>query len=279
MKLTLLKGLPASGKTTWAVQKVVLSGGSTKRVNKDDLREMIDGGQYSKQNEKNILSVRDALVHQWLSEGFDVIVDDTNLAPKHEETMREIANHHGAEFEIKTFSLPLAECMRRDALREHPVGEKVILGMWERYVKPAEEHNGNLPEAIICDLDGTLSHLNGRNPYDATHCDEDGLNHIVRDILWRFGNTGTRIVLVSGREAAYREPTLRFLEKHNIPFDVLLMRSTGDARKDSVVKEEIYKYNIKELYNVLFVLDDRDQVVAMWREQGLQCFQVNYGNF
>lgn len=279
MKITLLKGLPAAGKTTWAVQQVVLSGGSTKRVNKDDLREMIDCGQYSKQNERNILSVRDTLVNDWLSKGFDVLVDDTNFDPKHEETMRTIANHHGAEFEIRTFSLPLAECMRRDSLREHPVGEKVILGMWERYVKPAEEHNGSLREAIICDLDGTLSHLNGRNPYDATNCDEDGLNHIVRDILVRFGKTGTKIVLVSGREESYREPTLRFLKKHNIPFDVLIMRNTGDARKDSVVKEEIYKRNIKELYNVLFVLDDRDQVVSMWREQGLQCFQVNYGNF
>ena len=57
------------------------------------------------------------------------------------------------------------------------------------------------------------------------------------------------------------------------------MGNADDSRKDSIVKQEIYEMCIKDKYNVLFVLDDRDQVVNMWREQGLKCLQVAEGNF
>jgi hypothetical protein len=69
------------------------------------------------------------------------------------------------------------------------------------------------------------------------------------------------------------------LEKHGIKAMALFMRKSGDYRKDSVVKKEIYERHIKEDFNVEFVLDDRDQVVKMWREQGLVCLQVAEGNF
>ncbi|MGH7203736.1 MAG: AAA family ATPase, partial [Candidatus Levyibacteriota bacterium] len=53
-----------------------------------------------------------------------------------------------------------------------------------------------------------------------------------------------------------------------------------DFRKDAVVKKELYETHISGKYEVLFVLDDRDQVVEMWRKDlGLPCFQVDYGNF
>ena len=67
------------------------SGGRCKRVCKDDLREMLDGGVWSEENEERILMVRDSLVSSLLAQGLDVIVDDTNLHPKHERRLREIA--------------------------------------------------------------------------------------------------------------------------------------------------------------------------------------------
>jgi hypothetical protein len=58
------------------------------------------------------------------------------------------------------------------------------------------------------------------------------------------------------------------------------MRKTGDMRKDSLVKEEIYNSNIAPNYNVFLILDDRDQVIDLWRNKlGLTAFQVAYGNF
>jgi hypothetical protein len=57
------------------------------------------------------------------------------------------------------------------------------------------------------------------------------------------------------------------------------MRKTDDFRKDSIIKEEIYQENIEGKYNVLCVLDDRNQVVDFWRAKGLTCFQVAPGDF
>ena len=61
-KIILTRGLPASGKSTWAKEQVAKGNGKVKRVNKDDLRDMIDAGIWSKTNEQLILDARDALV-------------------------------------------------------------------------------------------------------------------------------------------------------------------------------------------------------------------------
>ena len=61
-KIILTRGLPASGKSTWSKEQVAKSNGKIKRVNKDDLREMVDAGIWSKDNEQNIIDVRDAMV-------------------------------------------------------------------------------------------------------------------------------------------------------------------------------------------------------------------------
>jgi hypothetical protein len=58
----------------------------------------------------------------------------------------------------------------------------------------------------------------------------------------------------------------------------LLMRKDGDFRADHIVKQEILDKHIDK-ERVLFVLDDRQQVVDMWRRNGLVCFQVAEGNF
>ena len=59
----------------------------------------------------------------------------------------------------------------------------------------------------------------------------------------------------------------------------LHMRKTGDSRKDCIVKKEIFDAEIKDKYYIEFILDDRDQVVKMWRSMGLTCLQVADGNF
>jgi len=142
------------------------------------------------------------------------------------------------------------------------------------------EQNPDLPKVIICDLDGTLALMNGRNPFDASRCDNDLIHHPVANLLKNYKFLGYKILLVSGRENVYKEPTLRFLEKHEIVFDELLMRRAKDYRKDSIIKTEIYNDFIKGKYFIEFVLDDRNQVVDTWRKDlKLPCFQVYYGDF
>ncbi|MFN8577784.1 MAG: hypothetical protein U0354_13080 [Candidatus Sericytochromatia bacterium] len=60
---------------------------------------------------------------------------------------------------------------------------------------------------------------------------------------------------------------------------LLLWREIPDMRKDSIVKKKFLLTHIKDKYYIEFILDDRIQVVDMWRELGLTCLQVDYGDF
>ncbi len=277
LKVILTKGLPASGKSTWAKQLLDDNPNAYKRINKDDLRAMLDNSKHSQAAEKFVVKVRNALILLALEEGKHVVIDDTNLAQKHETTIRQLV-HGKAEVHIEDFThVPLEVCIARDKKRASSVGEKVIRGMYRQFlqlkidkVQPIE----GLPSAIICDLDGTLALLNGRNPYDASTCADDGLNTVVASLL-----RGRTVFLLSGREEKYRQPTLAFLKKHSIAYHQLLMRKTDDNRKDSIIKQELFDAHIRGKYNIDFVLDDRNQVVEMWRDLGLTCLQVAEGDF
>ena len=284
----MLKGLPASGKSTWAKEQVKLSKGKTKRVNKDDLRAMIDDGEWSKENEKFILSVRDSIIVDALFQHKNIIVDDTNLAPKHEKDLRHIAEELDAEFEIKWFDTPLAECIRRDMLRPNPVGKKVIRRFYEQIkdlYEPKIEYNPDLPECIIVDIDGTLAHMNGRSPYDYTKVSTDVVDPVVSDIVRRYRSVDIMddnplyVIIVSGREDSCKPETEQWLQDNHIPYDELHMRKTDDKRDDRIVKKDIFDTWIKNRYNVKFVLDDRNRVVEMWRSLGLKVLQVGEGDF
>lgn len=289
MKLIMCKGLPGSGKSTWA-KEVVASDPSFIRVNKDEIRiELgIDRSNFSREKEYAVVDRRDYLIREALASGKSVISDDTNFGRKHEPRLRELAKAAGAEFEIKDFTdVPVQTCIDRDARRDGDarVGEKVILGMAEangiKIEEPVEkvEVDYSLPYCIICDLDGTLALKHeGRNIYDASTADLDHINDPVRATLLALEPMYS-LIFMSGREDKYREPSVKFLDNCGWSSYPLYMRATGDFRKDSIVKRELFDAHIRGKYNVLFVLDDRDQVVKMWRELGLTCFQVAEGSF
>lgn len=299
MKLIMTRGLPASGKSTWAKEQVKLSKGKTKRVNKDDLRAMIDDGEWSKQNEKDILEIRDKIIEHYLGKNYNVIVDDTNLSPKHETTLQDIVKYINAPlftpggepyatFEQKWFDTPLAECIRRDMLRPNPVGKKVIRRFYEQIkdlYEPKIEYNPDLPECIIVDIDGTLAHMNGRSPYDYTQVHTDVVDPVVADIVRRYRTVDIMednplyVLIVSGRDDNCKDVTRKWLEDNHIPYDELHMRKTDDKRDDRIVKKDIFDTWIKNRYNVKFVLDDRNRVVEMWRSLGLKVLQVGEGDF
>lgn len=288
-KVILMKGLPGSGKSTVAKKIIADNPETYKRINRDDLRAMFDNGFASQANEKFIKKMRDVLIIQALEEGKSIVVDDTNLSDKNYNRISQLVREYNLKFsenvvvEIKEMDTPIEVCIERDALRENPVGAKVIKRMNNQFFKDSPEYatqNLDLPKAIICDLDGTLALMNGRNPFDASKCDQDLLNEPVANVLKNYKQLGYKILLVSGREDQYKAPTLRFLEKYDIAFDDLIMRKSKDNRKDSIIKTEIYNECIKDKYCIEFVLDDRNQVVDTWRNDlKLPCFQVYYGDF
>jgi predicted kinase len=289
-KVILMKGLPGSGKSTYAKKLISENPEQFKRINRDDLRAMFDNGFISKSNETFIRGIRDLLIIRALESGKSVIVDDTNLSEKNLTRITQLvhqhnkANNENVIIEVKQIETSVEECIKRDALRENPVGDKVIKTINRQFFKKTDveytTQNPNLPKAIICDLDGTLALMNGRNPFEASRCNEDLLNEPVGNVLKNYKNLGYKIILLSGREYKYKTPSLQFLEENSIDFDMLLMRKSDDNRKDSIIKREIYEAEIKDNYFIEFVLDDRNQVVDLWRNDlKLPCFQVYYGDF
>jgi predicted kinase len=292
LTVTILKGLPASGKSTWAKKMLDEHPGMYKRINKDDLRAMLDHSHHSKGNETFVLKTRDWLIIEALKDGKHVIVDDTNLDPKHEARIREIVHEYARDaerqikVEVKEFNATLEESIEWDAKRPAPVGEKAIRSIHSRYVDPVgrmpfyTDQDASLPKAIICDIDGTLALIHGRNPFDASRCESDLINDPVVNIVRHYKSLGYTIILLSGRSTAHRVQTLNWLSAHQIPYDLLHMRNEGDMRKDAIIKKELYEKHIKGMYYIDFVLDDRNQVVDMWRKEiGLLCLQVYYGDF
>lgn len=280
MKVLLLRGLPASGKSTYA-KELVSKDHNWVRVNKDDLRAMMNNGEFSGKLEKQVIRTEREIAENALKIGKNVVIDDTNFNPIHEEYFRDLAVRYGAEFEIKFFDTPLEVCMVRDNKRPNGVGEAVIYKMYNQYLKPQPavyEHNKNLRTAIICDIDGTLAHMTDRSPYDWSRVYQDEVDPIIRKLLDTI-KYKYFIILTSGRDEICREETNKWLRENDVPYGMLLMRPEGDIRKDSIVKRELFEKYVRPYYNIEFVLDDRNQVVEMWRSLGLKCLQVAEGDF
>lgn len=315
-KIFMTVGIPGSGKSTWAKAEIAKDPNNWARVNNDDIRAMLNGSVWTSDYEKFVTETRNFLIREALKRGKNVIIDNLNLNRRHFDDVVKIAKSVNGNYQVieKAFYIELEEAIERDSKREGKaqVGEQVIKKWWKesggkqfKFYKPRTEIVNTItydasvlanapevvpgaPEAVLCDLDGTLALMNGRSPYDASTCDQDLPNVPVIETIKAHFLQGRRIVFCSGREDKFMPQTIEFIRKFvkiekdgfvsEIPYE-LHMRKTGDFRKDSIIKQEIYDNNIKGKYNVLCVLDDRNQVVDFWRSIGLTCFQVAPGNF
>lgn len=304
-KMILTRGLPASGKSTYA-RKLVESDPTFIRLNRDDFRQMLFGkAVLDADGETSVTIAQHGAVEMALKQGKNVIIDDTNFFPRGVRALIKIAHKYDAEVEFVDFTdVSLEECIRRDVVRREmgqsnlsaAVGEKVIRGMYDRYLKgrtlplpipdvPKLEiepyvADESLPSAIMVDIDGTLAKMSDRSPYEWQRVGEDEPVQAVIDAVVAAKIAGSTVIVMSGRDSACKYITLGWLKGcfGTMPFK-LFMRAEGDQRRDDIVKYELFNENIRNKYNIKYVLDDRDQVVAMWRKLGLATFQVNYGDF
>jgi predicted kinase len=140
--LTMTRGLPGAGKSTWAEARVLeRPAGEVVRLTKDSLRAMLHAGRWQgDRTERQVLAARDGLVHVFLGRGVDVIVDDTNLHPRHERRLRQLAQEHEAAFVVQDFThVPLPTCIERDRQRPRSVGAGVIRTMHRQFLaEPVE---------------------------------------------------------------------------------------------------------------------------------------------
>ena len=131
-KLVVLRGLPGSGKTTFAKQLVDRFG--YKRFNKDDLKEMLDNGFYSRKNEAFITEVMYTMITMALKNKFDVIVDNVNFHPYHLRRCTDIAEKSEAELVIHNFEASLEVCIERDLQRtKGRVGKETIEKIYNKW--------------------------------------------------------------------------------------------------------------------------------------------------
>lgn len=313
-KLIITRGLPGSGKSTLAKAYVAEQPDVRARVNRDDLRDMLQGGRLgTKEQEEAVTALQHASVRALLRAGWVVVCDDTNLYAKYARAFATIAVEEGAEFEVWDLAhVPLDVCISRDAARSDCVGEDVIRGMYERHIKPLRgrpkrfppalpfpEPDGpdlsyvrpyvapaGLPGVVLVDLDGTACLMGDRGPHDYHRVGEDTVNDAVREGVLGMSQRGHDVVFMSGRDEKCRPDTEAWLRRHYpelvdvvLGAPVLHMRAAGDQREDHVVKYELFQRHIAGRWRVAAVFDDRDQVVKMWRAMGLPVFQVAEGKF
>lgn len=304
-KLIITRGLPGSGKSTFARAWVSEDPARRAEVNRDQIRRMLHDGIYlagRDGTEPAVTAVRDAAIAALLRRGLDVVCSDTNLPQRVARDLRHLADSANADFEVQDFTnIPADVCIERDQERgAEAVGAEVIMGMHSRYLAGASyplphpqraTKDGppvvpyvpkpDTPSAVLVDVDGTMALMGDRSPYDWHRVGEDKPNAKVVDLVrWLYARSDLQVIFLSGRDGSCEDETVDWLMgQGGFEGALLFMRAEGDTRKDSVVKLELFDEHIRDNYSVEFVLDDRDQVVSMWRSLGLACFQVADGDF
>ena len=151
-------------------------------------------------------------------------------------------------------------------------------------------------KTIIFDLDGTLADIRERRTlatkdsgkidwpkfFDPNNISLDKPNIPVIESFKALQKAGFNMVIFSGRSEATREETEKWLDMYGIRPDKLLMRPATGSKMftaDDVLKEDWLNQEFPDKKNLLCVYDDRDKVVAMWRRNGITCFQVAPGDF
>ena len=142
----------------------------------------------------------------------------------------------------------------------------------------------------IIDIDGTCSNAEARKylidgsqkkDWDRFYdlCGEDKPYIDILQLVNLLHKNGFYIAYLTGRVERVRTQTVSWLFNQGFPEGSLQMRPDGDTRQDCIVKAEMADKCGLTPENTFLVLDDRDQVVKMWRDRGFRCLQVANGNF
>lgn len=305
LEMHISRGLPGSGKTSMLSAMAIMNGG--RLVGRDHIRPLvgITGAVGTPAQEREVTALQDRLIVHAFRAGQNVYVDDMNLRNRYVSRLWGIANKFDAKFIVHDLTnVSEDECQRRNAVRAGQGGRAVKVSVIEdlhyRFVRgqsyplsmpdsprlpkelPPDPYvpDESKPKAILVDLDGTLALHDGiRGHHDYDRVSEDLPNWPVIAMVQGMTNRGYVALFVSGRPDSCLPDTRMWLNKYVNCRGSIYMRKTGDKRADFIVKNEIFNERIRDNFNVVAAIDDRDQVVDMYREMGIPVFQVAPGNF
>ena len=134
MTVTILIGLPASGKSTKA--KEIASDFRSFVLSSDKIREELYGNEATQGNPAEVFSLLYKQMDDILTNGFSVVIDATNICKRERSEAIKIAKKHGAKVEALVMDTPFAECVRRNDARERKVPDFVFDRMIAKYEEP-----------------------------------------------------------------------------------------------------------------------------------------------
>lgn len=135
-------------------------------------------------------------------------------------------------------------------------------------------------ETVLFDLDGTIADTmtyekhhkgkKGKNQDFAKEALEVGVNDDILSKMKDAKDDGKNVVILTARSAHYRDETKKWLSKHGVPHDALIMRPTDNAKKDQVVKRELLEEDILPRFDVKKAYDDRKKNRKMFDKLGIK---------
>lgn len=304
-QIIITRGIPASGKSTWARQWVSEKPDTRVEINMDNIRNVFGFGYDNDDYQNSVVrKMHREMINAAITSRKDIVVSDHNMRPKNFRDIIEKGITSGYDVTIKDFHINFDEAVKRDKKRENPVGEPVIRDFHKRFppkhwinadhivneIKDFINHYNSMepyvndptnPEAILVDVDGTIAHNDGiRDDYDySDRVMMDAPDPSVIKAVQIAHNAGISIIIMSGRKNICRDDTISWMNNHNVPYDDIHMRADDDNRPDWIVKDELVREHIQNRYHVIWCYDDRNQVVDHHRKMGYQVFQVAPGNF
>lgn len=288
MKLIMLVGPPGSGKSTLA-----------KKYEEEGYLRISQDDQGPDHSDIFLKAVEDKKA---------VLVDRMNFNKHQRNRYLDIAKLNKYETKIIVLHENFETCFKRAIERtDHPTikddkaASRALNFFFSKYER-VEDNEANevvriwpdrsKEKVIICDLDGTLCDVEHRRhfvrPTDGSKKNwkaffdgipDDPINQWCKDIINNFYASGTRTIFCSGRDENQRKKTQGWLREHGVGHFPLYMRNRSDSRQDNITKEVILDFELLTRYEPYFFIDDRQQVVDMYRKRGYTVLQCDVGNF
>lgn len=302
-QLVCMRGYCASGKSTRAREISKELGGVV--VNRDLIRLQLLGTYWTgrSEDEYRVTLSEESQVKALMEAGIPTVIDATHLAPTNLRRWARMATRYGWDFTVEDVKTPVDVCLgrlrRRNLESDRIIEASVLFNQAKRYPinrwpviekrkfspVPVERDNA-LQKAVIVDIDGTLAEKCDRSPYDYSRVSEDTVYEDIAYLVDVFKRNGFHVLIVSGRDGTCRNQTFQWLDDNDIPVDALFMRDTegdvdefGGKLPDFEVKYRLFNWHIRNNWDVQYVIDDRRQVIDMWRGIGLRVLDVAGNDF